>query len=144
MKQDLIKAKELLSENGYSCVLVKDDIVYHSSKTGIAPMIDFIDAKLNLKDFSVADLIVGKAAAMLFALANVSHVYGKVMSKGAIKVFDEYKIEYFYQELVENIINRSKTGLCPMEIAVKNAKSPLDGYNNIKNKMKEIERSLKQ
>lgn len=66
---DLEKAKSLL-KNNITCVLVKDDNVLSSTKTGIAPVMELIENNVNLEGYSVADKIVGKAVAMLFCKAK--------------------------------------------------------------------------
>lgn len=135
---NLETAKELLKQ-GHTCVLVKDDKVLISDKTGISPMMDFIEKKENLSGFSVADKIVGKAVALLFALCNIKEVYAEVISKSAISVLEKYKIGYYYGELTEKIINRKGTGICPMEECVAN----IDDYDEAYKKLKEKLQTLK-
>ena len=115
---NLEKAKELYKNENHTCVLCKDDIIYTSDLTGIAPMVGFIEQSIDLKGFSAADKIVGKAAAMLFVSAGVISVYAEIMSKTAVSIFAENGIDFSYNTLTENIINRKGDGLCPMEQAV--------------------------
>jgi predicted transcriptional regulator len=98
-------------------------------------MVEFINSGLDLNGFSAADKIVGKALAMLFALCKVKEVYAVVMSQGAIKIFEKYKIKYSYKTLVEAIINREGTGPCPMEAAVKDIDDLSEALYAIKNKL---------
>lgn len=116
---DLERAKKLLQENeSYTCVLCKGDTVYTSTQKGIAPMLAFLEKGTELTGFSAADRIIGKAAAMLFALAGVKEAYAAVVSKAAIPVLEQYKITYSFDEKTDFIINREKTDICPMEKAV--------------------------
>ena len=57
-------AKENLS--GHTICLCKDKNIFFIDKRGIAPMMGFIADGVDLKGYSVADIIVGKAVAMLF------------------------------------------------------------------------------
>ena len=75
---DLEKAKQLL--NGHSIVLVKNEEVIIDDGKGISPMMKFIGENINLEGFSAADIVIGKAAAMLFTKAKIKAVYGNIMS----------------------------------------------------------------
>ena len=74
---DLEKAKEILEKGNYTCVICKGDTVYTSVDRGVAPVISFIDNKTDISGFSVADKVIGKAAAMLFSLAGVKEILDK-------------------------------------------------------------------
>lgn len=129
---DLEHAKELLINENLTCVLCCQEQVYTSIKKGIQPMVDFLTQGISLEGFSAADKIVGKAAAMLFALAKVKEVHAQVLSKTAATVLEQYHIAYTYEILTESIINRSGSGLCPMEQAVEEAARPEDAFTAIK------------
>ena len=81
----------------------------------------------NLVGYAVADKIVGKAAAMLLVKLGVSAVYGEVASVGGVE-FCAHGVEVSYGSLVPYIVNRDKTGCCPMEQAVKDATDVEVGY----------------
>ena len=81
---DAIRAKTLLHEANHTCVLCRGDVTHVSDRIGIAPMMEFLDAGLELRGFCAADRIVGKAAALLFVLAGVCAVYADVMSENAL------------------------------------------------------------
>ena len=115
--EDLERAKELLTGSA-TCVLVKGASTYISARSGIAPMLDFLGAGVPLEGFSAADRIIGRAAAMLFARAGVTRVYGEVMSRGGADYLDAHGIEHSCGTLTDVIINRSGTGMCPMEQTV--------------------------
>ncbi len=117
---DLERAIRTLENEECTCVVCRDDNVCISNSRGIAPILDYIKKGMNLIGCSVADKIVGKAAAMLFAYSGVSAVYGRVMSREAVKIFEEHSISYSYGALTNTIMNRKGTGMCPMEDAVQN------------------------
>lgn len=135
---DLEKAKELYKSQNHTCVLCKDDIIYTSDLKGIAPMVNFIEQNTDLKGFSAADKIVGKAVAMLFISAGVTSVYADVMSKAAVSIFSDYCVDYSYNILTENIINRTGNGLCPMEQAVSNISDISQALSVIKNAIEKL------
>ena len=115
---DIENAKRILNEPGMTCVLCRGDTVYTSSKPGISPMLDYLEDGTPLCGFSAADKVVGKAAAMLFALAGVKEVFGEVMSSSALPVFAEHGILASYTTLTGQITNRAGDGCCPMELTV--------------------------
>ena len=53
-------------------------------------------------------------------------------------VFEKYKIKTYYGNLVEYIINRDKTGMCPMEKAVLEVDEPNTAYVVLKKKIAEM------
>lgn len=114
---DLEKAINLLKDPN-TCILIKDDECYIDQQRGIRPMLDFINQGIDLKGFSVADKIVGKAVSMLFVYAGIKHVYAEVISSAAIEVLEKYHISYQYKIKTNIIINRQGNDICPMEKAV--------------------------
>lgn len=134
MQTDLEKAKSLLIDDR-TCVLVKGDEQLISKDAGIKPMVGYIDSGKDLTDFSAADKIVGKAAAMLFVLAKVKAVYAQVISEAGYNFLQQNGVHIEYQTKTEKIINRAKTGICPMEEATKDCNDPKEALVLIKKKM---------
>ena len=132
------KAKKLLAENDFTCVLCKDDTVYTSTLKGVAPMVKYIGEKTDLRGFSVADKVVGKAAAMLFVISGVKELYAEVITHTAKEILEKYEILVSYKTLTDHIINRTKTDLCPMEKATANINNPEEAFEAIKKKLKEL------
>lgn len=133
-----IAKSKLVGDN--TCVLVKDETIYVSTKTGIAPMMEFIAEDVDLKGFSVADRIVGKAAAMLFVKAGIVEVFSKVISEPAVEYLKKYDVKVSFDTLTERIINRAGTGLCPMEETVKDVSGFEEGYKLLKAKVEELKK----
>ena len=131
---DLEKAKSLL-KNNITCVLVKDDNVLSSTKTGIAPVMELIENNVNLEGYSVADKIVGKAVAMLFCKEKIKDVYGEVLSESAKVYLEKHGINFSYNILAKAIINRQKAGICPMEETVKDIENCDEAFIALKNKL---------
>ena len=65
MTTDIEKAKKLLADGSYTCVLCKGDTVRTSSLHGIRPLLGWIHEETDYHGFAAADQIVGKAAAFL-------------------------------------------------------------------------------
>lgn len=107
-----------------------------NSGIGVKPIITPMRKNRDyFKNKQVFDTIIGKAAAMLLVYSGVKTVYGTVMSKTAIAVFETYKIEYSYDVLVDYIQNREKNGLCPLEEAVYNENNLTEAYKKIEKKI---------
>lgn len=138
MTNNLSKAKELLKQGSFTCVLCREDITYTSSKRGVAPLVDWIDSKTDLRGFSAADKIVGKAAALLFVHSGVQAVYAPVMSQTATEVFSKHHITFHTDKIVPVIINRQGTGPCPMEQAVAGIDKPEPALQAIRQKMLQL------
>jgi len=135
---NLEKAKELLKNGGYTCVLYKDGQLYTSTERGVAPMLGFIETGTDLSGFSAADKVIGKAAAMLFCHAGVAEVYSDVMSRAAADFLTERKIPFSYGELTDNIINRKGDGICPMEQVTANINDTDEAIAAIKKRLNEL------
>ena len=135
MMTDLQRAKTLLEDENYTCVLCRGETIMTSTKRDVKPLVDMLDGTENLNGFSAADKIVGKAAAMLYVLLGVKEVYAQVLSRAGAEVFSKYKIAYECGELTENIINRKGDGICPMEQADQEIDDPVLGAKAIKNKL---------
>ena len=138
MNTDLIKAKDLLSENEYTLAAVRDNNIITSTERGVKPLLELIDAGRSLSGYFAADKVVGMAAAYLYVLLDVKALYAKVISRKALSVLEKYHIPAEYDTLAEAIKNRTGTGFCPMETAVLNAQSPEHALQLIRAKLKEL------
>lgn len=127
------QAKEIFKTGEYSCVLYKDGALHTSTKRGVAPLVEWLTQGTDLKGFSAADKIVGKAAALLFVLSGVKEVYAPIMSKDAVDFLSQHGIFAEYETLAPIIVNRSGTGPCPMEQAVVGLDDPLAALRAIQN-----------
>lgn len=138
MYKDLVYAKNQLVQNGFTCVLCKADVVYTSCERGISPLLTLYDAGTNLKDFYAADKVVGKGAAHLYILFKIKALYAEIISQGAKQLLEQNGIEVFYKEQTTRILNRDKTGYCPIETAVLDTDNPQDAVLKIRNTLKEL------
>lgn len=110
-------AKSTLFENEYSIVVVKEnEIVYKSESKGLQSLISLYKTKKNtLEDSSIADKVIGRAAALILIGSNIKEVYADLISENAIDILDKSDIPYEYKSQVKEIRNRDNTGMCPME-----------------------------
>lgn len=138
---DLETAKNNL--DGHTLTLCKGGRLITSDKRGVTPMAELLQKGFSLSGFAAADKVVGKAAAMLFIKAKIREIYAEVISKGAINLLKSHNIAVTFDVLTDRILNRNKTGICPMETLVSNTDDIEEGYNLIIKKLDELN-SLKQ
>jgi hypothetical protein len=139
MNSDLMKAKELLLKEDYTCVLCKDGVVYQSTERGVKPLLGWLNDKTDVKGFYAADRVVGKAAAFLYVLLGVNAVYAPVISHPAADTLQDHGILVEADNVVDAIRNRAGTGFCPMEQTVKDISDPLEAKNAVISKLKDLQ-----
>ena len=115
--KDIDLAKEILEKEKLALVIVKDaKVIFSSKEKGIKPIYIAVNTlKDKLHNSSVADRVIGKAAAMLCKYSNVKALHTKLISESAIKVLEKENIIFTYDESAPYIKNRDKTDLCPVE-----------------------------
>ncbi len=135
---DLAKAKKILTDSDYTCVLCKDKKTHTSTQRGVRPLVEWLESDEDFAGFSAADKVVGRGAAFLYVLLGVRSVYAHVISHAALEVLQAQDILVEYDTAVENIINRRGDGICPFEAAVLGITDANEAYIAIKQKMKEM------
>ncbi len=110
-------AKSVLEKESMSIVMVKNqEVIYKSKDSGIKPLLFAYQNNLEeLEGVSVADKVIGKAAALLLIEGNIHDLYAELISDGALEVLRDTDVKVIYGERVEKILNRDQTDLCPME-----------------------------
>ena len=68
-----------------------------------------------LRGAFIADKVIGKAAAALMALGGVDEVFARVISSPAREFLERSEIKVDFLVEVPHIINRARTGWCPLE-----------------------------
>jgi hypothetical protein len=132
---DLEMAKHHMKEQGYNLVIAKGGkIVFATRRSGVSGFLTAID-KLNredLVDSSVADRVVGRAAAMLCLYCAVKAVHAVVLSEEGKELLEKNSVQFQFESLVPNILNRQKTGTCPFEQMVSSISNPKEAYEKLK------------
>lgn len=112
------KAVKLIKGDTANCIIVKDNqICAQGNSAGISFLLQ-MHKENKLENTFVADSVVGKAAAMVMSFSGVKKCYAEIISVPAYKWFKKCNIKVAYGQKVPQIINRDKTGFCPMETAV--------------------------
>ena len=124
---DLELARALLVANrDATLVAVRGDEVITCTERGIRPLLAWVREGRDLRGFSVADKVVGKAPALLYAILGPDAVFSPVMSWTGRAVLLAACIATSYDVLVPHIQNRAKSGQCPMDAAVEGVWEPYE------------------
>ncbi len=127
-----------MTREEYTCVLCKGENVYTSCCRGVKPLLGWLEQGTDLTGFCAADKVVGRAAAFLYVLMGVTHLYAGVVSQLALQVLKEKGIACEYDLMVPAIRNRTGDGFCPMESAVKDLDDPAMALAAIKQTLKKL------
>lgn len=107
---------QILHSGKFSCVISNNDEIRTFSQRGVADLYYLLNNEpLFLNGASVADKVVGKAAAALMILGGIKKLHTDIISSNALELFNDSNIDVSYIEKVPYIINRDKTDWCPME-----------------------------
>lgn len=99
-------------------------IAARESGRGLQPILK-LHADGALADAIVADKVIGRAAAAICVAGGAREVRALVMSADAKKLLDEHGIPSGAEALVPKILNRDRSGSCPMELKVEAVDDPV-------------------
>ena len=129
------KSKLIDKLNTESLVIYSgNDQIKTYSQHGLVPLLLYLEND-DFKDSFAFDKTVGRAAAYLYAYGHAKYVYADTISKPAIEILKKNNVKYEAKHVVNEIQNRTKTGLCPFEDLTKNATSPAQAYGLIYKKV---------
>lgn len=107
---------DLLRDEQASCVIRNGAETRIFRERGVKDLFRLLETDpAFLSGACVADKVVGKGAAALMVLGGVRGVYAEVVSTPALGLFSAAHIPVEYGLEVPHIINRAKTGWCPVE-----------------------------
>ena len=137
---DLEIAKDALRRGDYSLVIVRDGrIIYASRSHGIGGILQAIEELDNrIKGASVADRVIGKAAALLLAYSKVKDAYALVISRSGLETLRSHGIQVDYESLVPKILDRSGRGICPFEKLTLEIDSPRLGFEVLRRRWRSL------
>lgn len=106
----------MLHASACSCVIANGHRIESFHERGVKDLHRLLhDDRALLDGAFIADKVVGKGAAALMVAGKVKGVYTDVISRPALALFSQNGIDVEYGTLVENIINRAGTDICPVE-----------------------------
>lgn len=115
---------------GKHSLVVDNGMIYKYDGRGVSDLFRLLqEAPEVLCGASIADKVIGKAAAALMIRGNVKEVYGDTISTSAISLFCKNGVEISFVTEVHHIINQTKSDWCPMEKACYELDSIDEIYN---------------
>jgi hypothetical protein len=140
MTTDLEIAKAELYEENLTLAIVKNgELIYSTKSHRISGFLDAIEKCGGiLEGASLADKVAGKAIALLCAYAKIKEVFAAVMSRKAQVVFKKHKISCHWNELVENVLDTNRAGMCPFEKAAAGISDPEKAFKAFKDLLKNL------
>lgn len=107
---------EILHKGNHSLVIDNDGDIHVFDGRGVSDLYRLYTTEPQLLCGAVlADKVVGKGAAALMVLGKVRAIYADTISSPALSMLESDGITVAYSTLVDNIINRQGTGICPVE-----------------------------
>ena len=110
----------------YTLALIEEDkVIYSSERHGLQPLMDCIADNSKKKNLVLHDKVMGLAAAKLIVYAAIiSSIFTTLVSRPAKKFLEENGIQIIADEIVENIMTRDRSAVCPGEIIAMKTKEP--------------------
>jgi len=131
--EDLKLARNKLLEENLSLVFIKNrELLFSSTEKGIKGLLYAIKTcGENLKGASMADRIVGRAAALLALYSGITALYSRIISESAIKILYTAGIIPEYDIKVPVVLNLARTSPCPLEEKSRAFGSPQEAYDKL-------------
>ena len=132
--QDLEIAKKQLYDKNLTLAIVKNGIIlFQTDSHRISGFIGAIEKfGVQLNGASVADRVAGKALALLCVYAGIRQIYAEVLSRKAQAVFEDNKIMFEWKEIIDNVLDLNKAGVCPFEKVAADISDPKESYATFK------------
>jgi Domain of unknown function (DUF1893) len=128
--KDLELAKKQLYEKNLTLAIVKKGIIlFQTDSHKISGFIGAIEKFGNqLNGASVADRVAGKALSLLCVYAGIKQIYAEVLSRKAQTVFKDNKIMFECKEIIDNVLDMDKIGVCPFEKVAADISDPKESF----------------
>ena len=117
---------------------VRGDDIHVCRERGVKPLLKMIKSGCSLRGYAVADKVVGKAPALLYAVLGPDAVFSPVMSWTGRAVLLASGIATSYDTLVRHIQNRAKSGQCPMDSSVEGVWEPYEAVGVLMDRAKQM------
>ena len=131
---DLNIAIERLRKRNLALVFVKNSLsIYETHTNGLGGFLNAINNLGNqISNSSVADKVIGKAAALLCVYSQVKSAYAVTMSKSGLQVLKKRGIQFKYENITPLILNAKKTEQCPFEKLIEDISDPKIAHSKIR------------
>ena len=139
MSDDLAFARKIMLERGASLVVVRDgDVLFIGRSGGLKDLAKIALGEPSLLEgSSIADKVVGKAAALIFSMNRAKAVYASLISSYGLEELQKSRIRVSYERLVP-YIEAPGGGICPFEKLVLGFGDPREAYRRLLEKFEEV------
>lgn len=115
---------EMLNEQGLSLLVYNHGELTTHANRGIQDLLQLISEQPErLKGAVVADKIIGKSAAAIMIVGGVKQVHTNIICTPARELFEANGVQVFASEEVPMIMNRNRSGMCPMDTQINEVES---------------------
>ncbi len=99
-----------------SCVVHNNGVTTTYTQSGVRDLYGLVTTQPEvLRGAQMADKIIGKGAAALLVNGGVKRVETHIITTAALKMLHDAGIEVRFEEEIPYVINRKKTGQCPLD-----------------------------
>lgn len=126
--------------HGHRLCLCRNGSCITDDGRGISALMRLLSEGTDLRGYTAADPIVGKAAALLYVKAEIAGLHAGTLSRGAQVILEQYGIPYSFDLLTDRIINREGTDICPMERTVLEIDEPEAAFSALQKRLKELQK----
>ena len=117
----------ILNEKKASLLVYNNDSLSSYHKNGVHDLLELVQNEpARLKGAMVADKIIGKASASLIVLGGVKEVHTNTICTPAKEMLQKAGVKLSFTDEVPYIINRTKTGQCPLDSTLGNVTVPAE------------------
>jgi len=110
---------DMLNEQGLSLLVFNNGELTTHANRGIQDLLQLIsDQPERLKGAVAADKIIGKSAAAIMIVGGVKQVHTNIICTPARELFEANGVQVFASEEVPMIMNRNRSGMCPMDTQI--------------------------
>lgn len=136
------QARRLIIADEADCVVVKDGVMHSGRGRGVSPLLAFHDREAGfLKGATVADKVIGRAAAVILVSGGAVRVHGLTMSEDGKAYLEEHGIAVSWDRLVPRILNADRSDLCPLERSVAGKDSSEEALAALRRKIASLRRA---
>jgi len=115
---------DMLNEQGLSLLVFNNGELTTHANRGIQDLLQLISEQPERLNGAVAaDKIIGKSAAAIMIVGGVKQVHTNLICTPARELFEENGVQVFATEEVPMIMNRDRSGMCPMDTQIADIES---------------------
>lgn len=123
----------MLKSGNHSLIIAHGDDTRVYDTKGIATLLQLVTSgNQTMQRATIADKVVGKAAAALMIIGGATAVHALLISDGAVELLHDAGVTVDYDKRVDHILNRTASGWCPMEQACRNCRTAEECLTAIK------------